>query len=370
MNRYFLLSEKTLANAGFSKPSTLSVKPSPYVDKSSGSSSNSFSQQNYELSKIGDTENIPALPFFTSRSPLQSLRAELEVLNDNPTLEDSKRWNQYKQIFDKHFKYSNVGGISTGGVPSVYSIPSTPAGLAKQLAPSVFSEVDHRLFYNVFPDVPIQDVERIVNSIISTLPKSLQNKGQNLLLYLSSHPLFQNNYYSWSVAGELQIEGDLVPGSNVVDLIHYAVRSRPSIIAPLGWDAFLKLLVETNAPLEFLKKNFIFPPLAAASGGVKRKPLGSGSAQSSATAATAVVQQDDDELRAHPIPQAVVPSPTKVRRVQLPMATRPSLKKRQKASFSQQHTQRQKLLMNLGKKRGTDFIKSDEEESIPWEARK
>ena len=55
-------------------------------------------------------------------------------------------------------------------------------------------------------------------NIVATLPKTLQEKGRQLLRRLSK--------VEWNERGELMHEGVAIPGSNAVDLVHDLIRNR------------------------------------------------------------------------------------------------------------------------------------------------
>ena len=58
----------------------------------------------------------------------------------------------------------------------------------------------------------------IMGEVVTTLPKALQEKGRQLVSRLKTT--------QWNDRGELLHEGVVVPGSNVVDLVHDLLRKR------------------------------------------------------------------------------------------------------------------------------------------------
>ena len=67
-------------------------------------------------------------------------------------------------------------------------------------------------------------------NIVATLPKTLQEKGRQLLGRLSK--------VEWNERGELMHEGVAIPGSNAVDLVHDLIRNRKTARDPVGWHQF------------------------------------------------------------------------------------------------------------------------------------
>ena len=78
--------------------------------------------------------------------------------------------------------------------------------------------------------------------ISSTLPPTLRTKGSALLRNLT--PTLQ-----WNDRGEILSDGKPIPGSNITDLVHTAVRvSRKPKRWPEGWEYFRRHMKETNVP--------------------------------------------------------------------------------------------------------------------------
>ena len=69
----------------------------------------------------------------------------------------------------------------------------------------------------------------IMGEVVTTLPKALQEKGRQLVSRLKTT--------RWNDRGELLHEGVVVPGSNVVDLVHDLQRKRKTS-DPIGWQQF------------------------------------------------------------------------------------------------------------------------------------
>ena len=81
------------------------------------------------------------------------------------------------------------------------------------------------------PVVVVKENEPIVATdvmadVVTTLPKTLQEKGSQLVSRLKTT--------KWNDRGELLHEGVAIPGSNVVDLVHDLLRKRKTS-DPIGW---------------------------------------------------------------------------------------------------------------------------------------
>ena len=69
----------------------------------------------------------------------------------------------------------------------------------------------------------------IMGEVVTTFPKALQEKGRQLVSRLKTT--------QWNDRGELLHEGMVVPGSNVVDLVHDLLRKRKTY-DPISWQQF------------------------------------------------------------------------------------------------------------------------------------
>ena len=76
-----------------------------------------------------------------------------------------------------------------------------------------------------------------------SIPKALQEKGRQLVSRLKTT--------QWNDRGELLHEGVVVPGSNVVDLVHDLLRKRKTS-DPIGWQQFGSQMRAANIPMELV----------------------------------------------------------------------------------------------------------------------
>ena len=81
----------------------------------------------------------------------------------------------------------------------------------------------------------------IMVEVVTTLPKALQEKGRQLVSRLKTA--------QWNDRGALLHEGMVVPGSNVVDLVHDLLRKRKTS-DPIGWQQFGSQMRAANIPRE------------------------------------------------------------------------------------------------------------------------
>ena len=81
----------------------------------------------------------------------------------------------------------------------------------------------------------------IMGEVVTTLPEALQEKGRQLLSRLKTT--------QWNDRGELLHEGMVLPGSNVVNLVHDLLRKRNTSV-PIVWQQFGSQIRAANIPME------------------------------------------------------------------------------------------------------------------------
>ena len=76
---------------------------------------------------------------------------------------------------------------------------------------------------------------------MTTLPKRYRRRGVSWCRVLKTT--------QWNDRGELLHEGVVVPGSNVVDLVHDLLRKRKTS-DPIGWQQFGSQMRAANIPMD------------------------------------------------------------------------------------------------------------------------
>ena len=97
-----------------------------------------------------------------------------------------------------------------------------------------------------------EESERVLDygSIVQQIPKTYRTRAGHVLEYLKDKP----NILTWNDKRELVFEKDSIEGSNIVDLLYDAVRSRGKDLNPKGWKEFFQGLSMLNVP-EYLIGN-------------------------------------------------------------------------------------------------------------------
>ncbi|ESO90464.1 hypothetical protein LOTGIDRAFT_164043 [Lottia gigantea] len=78
--------------------------------------------------------------------------------------------------------------------------------------------------------------------ILTSVPKTYQGRARMLLEHLE-----KKTPYSWN---ELTHGGQVMKGTNVVDIVNDFIRNRKTNNTPFGWEAVMRSLRESNIPRE------------------------------------------------------------------------------------------------------------------------
>ena len=94
------------------------------------------------------------------------------------------------------------------------------------------------------PKVEVLSDEMIVRGI----PKNMKTRAQALLARLKE----REDAITWDERGQVILRGDLIPKSNISDLISDAMRSRKHF-NPVGVQQFYDVLYEINVPKDLVR---------------------------------------------------------------------------------------------------------------------
>ena len=87
----------------------------------------------------------------------------------------------------------------------------------------------------------------IEREIVDTLPVSFAGKADRLVRKMK-----QGGVLGWNAHGNLTFRGEIIPNTNVVDLVSDVVRKRKNAPGPEGWELFAEGMNETNVPRELI----------------------------------------------------------------------------------------------------------------------
>ena len=86
-----------------------------------------------------------------------------------------------------------------------------------------------------------------IENVVSSFPKNLKSRARSLLTYIS-------HSVTWNEKGDVRIEGVVIPGSNIVDLIKVQLKDYRDL-HPIGLDKFSDILKDINVPLSLLSSS-------------------------------------------------------------------------------------------------------------------
>ena len=84
------------------------------------------------------------------------------------------------------------------------------------------------------------------DDLLTSLPLSLRSRAEVILNHLNKHADFR-----WNDKGEIIVDGQLVKGSNIIDLIKIQLKDYKSF-HPVGTEVFSQLVQESNVPQSVL----------------------------------------------------------------------------------------------------------------------
>ena len=143
---------------------------------------------------------------------LRALDAEMTTILDRTDVDVSEKVRSYNHTL---LRYNNMAKI--------VAAKPTPVVVVKEK-----EQVDP-------PDV--------MADVVTTLPKTLQEKGRQLVAHLKTT--------KWNDRGELLHEGVAVPVSNVIDLVRDLLRKRKTTDL-IGWQQFSNQMSAANIPMDLV----------------------------------------------------------------------------------------------------------------------
>jgi len=149
---------------------------------------------------------------------MESLSDEMTGVLNKP-INDTDKWREYEQLLQRY-----MAGVSKSKEPIALTLLS-----------------DHN-------DDPILPMQREIVQSVGT-NRTLLRKMAFLMNLLG-----RDQHIQWDERGVVAIGGNIIPGSNIVDLLNDVLRDRKTS-APVGWEPFARLLAFLNVPREFIHNN-------------------------------------------------------------------------------------------------------------------
>ena len=131
--------------------------------------------------------------------------------------------------------YDKYGRLLTGQVSQPKLVNTTDSDTQQDTTDSL--QRDNR--QSIAQDSTTED-------LLPSLPFPLRSRGKTILNHLKKHSDFQ-----WNDKGEIIVDGQLVKGSNITDLIKIQLKDYKSY-NPIGAEVFSQLVRECNVPQSVL----------------------------------------------------------------------------------------------------------------------
>ena len=158
------------------------------------------------------------------------LDAEMNDILNSPTCKDKReKWSLYRQVLQRyrHFKEAETRGHEEKSKKKIQtSVEEFPQEQSNEV------EEDEEKDEDVY--------------IIDSVPEKYRKKAESLLWHLRA-----GGGVVWNNVGAVTIDGVVVPGANIIDLINDAMRDRKRSI-PVGHLQFAAALRDTAIPREFI----------------------------------------------------------------------------------------------------------------------
>ncbi|XP_038076220.1 uncharacterized protein LOC119744384 [Patiria miniata] len=171
-----------------------------------------------------------------SQSKLQNLEEDMKVILERTDIPDDTKVSLYQQTLQKYLQYDHAR--KTEPMSFTMSTPAQGSGTPK----SSGDDVPQGSIENDEGTVTSDKQDDLTPQILESVPKTLQRKAKLLM-----NQLKHNDVMTWNKNGELVYEGDVVKGSNIIDLVNDTLRSKKGFV-PRGFQYFMRGLAKSNAP--------------------------------------------------------------------------------------------------------------------------
>ena len=158
--------------------------------------------------------------------PEEKLIRYEEQLNDQPPTNEQAGGSIFTRGFGPPIHYP---GGNYPGHDYLYNYPKYPGSMIGR------GEED---------DERSMSIEMIVRSI----PKSMKSRTEALLAHLKE----REDVITWDDMGQVLVDGVLIPGSNITDLVSDAMRPRKNF-NPIGVHEFYSVLNKINVPKDLVR---------------------------------------------------------------------------------------------------------------------
>lgn len=161
----------------------------------------------------------------------------LKILNSS--LPDSEKLHRYYELLQKRMNLQHFNQpFKSNQEESVVMQESSSNDTVKQEEPIDKASLSQDSHYD--------------SIIINSMPEKLKKKADNALTIFKTRP----NLIQWTDKGEFIYKKEVIPNSNIADLLGIILVDRKTINIP-GKAEFLKLLDELNMPKQYIKNKYL-----------------------------------------------------------------------------------------------------------------
>ena len=160
---------------------------------------------------------------------LSSLDRELQDVLNQQHLTTDEKVKQYNQVLQRYVTYEDQQQMAARAPIKMQMVGTSEPSSTSTTTTSAAEAMD-----------PIEQ------EVANTVPQSMKKKAQLLVKRIKNSPTMR-----WTDKGELVYKDQIVPNTNVVDLVNDALRRRKRI-QPEGWQTFARALKETNVPQDLI----------------------------------------------------------------------------------------------------------------------
>ena len=167
------------------------------------------------------------------QSKLQNLEEDMKNILARTDLPDDTKLALYQQSLQQYLQYDHAR--KTAPMSVTVSAPSSETGGDQTTSGEE-------------PSTAQQETDSVTGSndltpqILESVPKTLKRKARLLMDNLKN-----NDVMTWNKNGELVYDGNVVKGSNIIDLVNDTLRGKKGF-TPLGFQYFVRGLAQANAP--------------------------------------------------------------------------------------------------------------------------
>lgn len=179
------------------------------------------------LQRVQNTQNASVSVNKMPGDTVSELDREMFRLLNNKNISDHDKWDQYHQVLQRYLHYT-----SQKRKPVQIPIVELKDESEKPTMSDAQSSIGHE-------------------DIVDTFSKNYKKDVRNILKAIDG----KKDLISWDNDGIVYIQGDKIPHSNIIDLLHDVIRVRKSTQPP-GWEQLMHVLKKINIPNEFVTNPF------------------------------------------------------------------------------------------------------------------